>query len=165
MSEELNPRELPHEMLMRKYGLGIDKMSNHTKQLKKDLDRALQLVLNKSKNGAVKLTPATQQKIETYDRYICDGIFEYLENQEVITEEESQKVEDALDDKREEVKEKMEDMHEEAKEKAETQATPSSSETTSSEETPQSTSNTETPPPTESKGDGGSVKIGFWDWK
>ena len=160
MSEELNPRELPHELLMRKYGLSIDQMSNHTKQLKKDLDRALQLVLNKSTNGAVKLTPATQQKIETYDRYICDGIFEFLENQEVLSKEESEKVEDALDDKREEVKEKMEDLHEEAKEKASNSSTDNNS-----EDTPQSNSNTDTPPPPENKGDGGKVKIGFWDWK
>tara|TARA_R110001599_G_scaffold206226_2_gene403542 strand:- start:12118 stop:12588 length:471 start_codon:yes stop_codon:yes gene_type:complete len=155
MSEELNPRELPHELLMRKYGLGIDDMSNHTKQLKKDLDRALQLVLNKSKNGAVKLTPVTQQKIETYDRYICDGIFEYLENQEVISEEESKQVESALDDKRDEVKEKMEDMHEDAK------SIENKEPSTSKEE---SVSNANDDPPTEQKKEGGKVSIGFWNW-
>ena len=148
MSEELNPRELPHELLMRKYGLGIDDMSNHTKQLKKDLDRALQLVLNKSKNGAVKLTPVTQQKIETYDRYICDGIFEYLENQEVISEEESKQVESALDDK-------MEDMHEDAK------SIENKEPSTSKEE---SVSNANDDPPTEQKKEGGKVSIGFWNW-
>ena len=70
MSEELNPKQLPHEMLMTRYGLSMEQMGKHTKQLKTDLDRTLRLVLNKAKNGAVKLTPATQSKIETYDRYI-----------------------------------------------------------------------------------------------
>jgi len=155
MSEELNPRELPHELLMRKYGLSINDMSSHTNQLKKDLNRALQLVLNKSKNGAVKLTPATQQKIETYDRYICDGIFEYLENQEVINESESKQVESALDDKREEVKEKMENMHEDAK------SIQDSKPSTSKEE---SVSNANDDLPPEQKAEGGKVSIGFWNW-
>ena len=82
MSEELNPRELPHQLLLRRYGISIGHLNSNAQQLKKDLDRTLQLVLNKAKNGAVKLTPATQSKINTYDRYICDGVFEYLESQE-----------------------------------------------------------------------------------
>ena len=38
---ELNPRELPHEFLLRKYGLSINQLSNHTKQLKTDLDKTI----------------------------------------------------------------------------------------------------------------------------
>ena len=152
MSEELNPRELPHQVLMRRYGLSMEQMSNHTKQLKSDLDKTLRLVLNRSKEGAIKLTPITQSKIETYDRYICDGVFEYLEKQDNISEGEVEKVEQQMDDKREDVKEKMEEIHEEA--------TSTSDNDTSTEEKPSSESEEEKP-----QEDSGSAKIGFWDWK
>lgn len=155
MSEELNPKQLPHEMLMSRYGLSMEQMGKHTKQLKTDLDRTLRLVLNKAKNGAVNLTPATQSKIETYDRYICDGIFEYLEAQETISSDKADTLEKQADDKREEVKDKMEEMHEEAKEDA-NEPTPSESKT---DETPTDE------PTAKPKEDGADkVKIGFWDW-
>lgn len=114
MSETLNPKELPHQFLLKKYKLEIGQLSNHTQQLKKDLDKTLHLVINRSKDGNVNLTPQTQQKIATYDRYICDGIFEYLEEQEAISEKEVEVVEEKMDEKREEVEEKMEEAHEEA---------------------------------------------------
>jgi hypothetical protein len=76
--------ELPHELLLRKYGLQIAQLSSHTQQLKRDLDKTLTLIINKSRNGEIQITPSTQSKIETYDRYICDGIFEYLEKKDVI---------------------------------------------------------------------------------
>ena len=126
MSEELNPKQLPHEMLMSRYGLSMEQMGKHTKQLKTDLDR-----------------------------YICDGIFEYLEAQETISSEKADTLEKQAEQKREEVKDKMEEMHEEAKEDANK---PTSSEST--------TDNTPTDEPTaKPKEDGAEkVRIGFWDW-
>ena len=106
---ELNPRELPHEFLLRKYGLSINQLSNHTKQLKTDLDKTLRLILSKSTNGNISITATTQSKIETYDRYICDGIFEFLENNEVITQSQSDSEESQMDSKRDSVVDKMED--------------------------------------------------------
>ena len=157
MSEELNPKQLPHEMLMTRYGLSMEQMGKHTKQLKTDLDRTLRLVLNKAKNGAVKLTPATQSKIETYDRYICDGIFEYLEAQETISSEKADTLEKQAEVKREEVKEQMEEMHQEAKEEQNTELSEieSSQNTTQSKDQNSSSSNKEDT----------KVKIGFWDWE
>ena len=131
---ELNPRELPHEFLLRKYGLSINQLSNHTKQLKTDLDKTLRLILSKSKNGNINITPTTQSKIETYDRYICDGIFEFLENNNVITENQSDTEEKRMDSKRDNVVDKME----------ESKAT-----------TPNSISNSEKQK---------TAKIGFWNW-
>ena len=169
MSEKLNPKELPHEFLLNKYKLSIDKLSANTKQLKKDLDKTLHLVINRSKDGKVNLTPQTQQKISTYDRYICDGIFEYLEEQEKQSESQIEKVEEKMDEKREEVEEKMEDIAEEQKEEilAEQEET---EEQDQDEPTPEPT-----PEPTEevNRGDGeeqqekkdDGVKIGFWDWE
>ena len=120
MSEAINPKELPHEFLLRRHNLSIEELSANTKQLKKDLDKTLHLIVNRSKDGNVNLTPQTQQKITTYDRYICDGIFEYLEEQEQLTEAQVEKEEEKMEEKREEVETKMEEAHEEAlEEKAE----------------------------------------------
>lgn len=141
---ELNPRELPHEFLLRKYGLSINQLSNHTKQLKTDLDKTLRLILSKSKNGNVNITATTQSKIETYDRYICDGIFEFLETNDVITESQSDTEEKQMDNKRDEVVEKMEDN------------TTSNTTSTSTSNPNQNTTSTST--------NSGGAKIGFWDW-
>ena len=145
---ELNPRELPHEFLLRKYGLDISQLSNHTKQLKTDLDKTLRLILSKSKNGNVNITPTTQSKIETYDRYICDGIFEFLETNDVITENQSDTEEKRMDSKRDEVVEKMEESKAES-----VKAT-----------TPNTTSNSETSETSETSEKPKGAKIGFWDW-
>ena len=136
---ELNPRELPHEFLLRKYGLSINQLSNHTKQLKTDLDKTLRLILSKSTNGNINITATTQSKIETYDRYICDGIFEFLENNEVITQSQSDSEERQMDSKRDAVVDKMQD----------------GGNTTSSTQTSQNNSTTSS----------SGAKIGFWDWK
>ena len=92
--------ELPHESLMRRYNLSIEDLPNKPRQLKTDLDRTIQMVVNKSRNGQIQMTANTQSKIETYDRYICDGIFEYLEDEEVITESQSDSMESQMDSKR-----------------------------------------------------------------
>jgi hypothetical protein len=144
MSENFNPKELPHEFLLRKYKLSISDLGKNSQQLKKDIDRTLQLLLNKSKNGNVEVSATTQSKIETYDRYLCDGIFEYLENEEIISESQANSDESNLDDVRDNMMDKLDDMNK-----------------------PNTTSNpnvAKNPPssnePTENK-----AKIGFWDWQ
>jgi hypothetical protein len=134
--------ELPHEVLLRRYGLNISQLSSHTQQLKKDLDKTLTLIINKSRNGKIQMTPSVQSKIETYDRYICDGIFEYLEDEDVITENQSDTIESQMDDKRISEMKKVD--------------------TSSSQPTNQPTNQ----PTTQSSdnGNSGNAKIGFWDW-
>jgi hypothetical protein len=129
-------RELPHELLLRKYGLNVSQLSNHTQQLKKDLDKTITFIVNKSKNGRINLTPAVESKIETYDRYICDGIFEYLENKDVITEAQADALKDKADDIREDVIDDLKDDNDD----------------TSNSQSSQADSSSE-------------AKIGFWDWK
>lgn len=136
-------RELPHELLLRKYGLNISELSNHTQQLKKDLDKTITFIINKSKNGNINLTPAVESKIETYDRYICDGIFEYLENKEVITEKQADDLKEKADDIREDVIDEMKE---------------DDNDTKNSE--PLKDNSTSTSTSTE-----GGARIGFWDWK
>lgn len=129
--------ELPHELLLRKYGLQISQLSMHTQQLKRDLDKTLTMIINKSRNGKIQMTPSTQSKIETYDRYICDGIFEYLENKDVITESQHDSIESQMDNQRSSVMNKMGD----------------SSQRTNQPNNQSNTNQSE-----------GNAKIGFWDW-
>lgn len=137
-------RELPHELLLRKYGLNVSELSNHTQQLKKDLDKTITFIVNKSKNGKINLTPAVESKIETYDRYICDGIFEYLENKDVITHSQADALKDKADDIREDVIDDLKDDDDDT----------SNSQSTQSDNSSNNSSNQEQ-----------GAKIGFWDWK
>lgn len=129
-------RELPHELLLRKYGLSVSQLSTHTQQLKKDLDKTITFIVNKSKNGRINLTPAVESKIETYDRYICDGIFEYLENKDLITNAQADVLKYKADDIREDVIDDLKDDDD-------------------------NTSNSQSSQADSSSG----AKIGFWDWK
>lgn len=135
--------ELPHESLMRRYNLSIEDLPNKPRQLKTDLDRTIQMVVNKSRNGQIQMTANTQSKIETYDRYICDGIFEYLEDEEVITESQSDSIESQMDSKRSQ--------------------TINSFDTKSNNNTTTKTSNTTTTTTTPVSNN--DAKIGFWSWE
>lgn len=137
--------ELPHELLLRKYGLQISQLSTHTQQLKRDLDKTLTMIINKSRNGKIQMTPSTQSKIETYDRYICDGIFEYLENEDVITESQHDSIESQMDNQRSSVMNKMGDSYQ-----------PTNQPNNQPNTQPNTQSNT-------NQGEG-NAKIGFWDW-
>ena len=133
--------ELPHESLMRRYNLSIEDLPAKPRQLKTDLDRTIQMVVNKSRNGQIQMTANTQSKIETYDRYICDGIFEYLEDEEVITESQSDSIESQMDSKRSQ--------------------TINSFDTKSNNNTSTKTSSTTTTTPASNN----DAKIGFWSWE
>ena len=135
--------ELPHESLMRRYNLSIEDLPSKPRQLKTDLDRTIQMVVNKSRNGQIQMTANTQSKIETYDRYICDGIFEYLEDEEVITESQSDSMESQMDSKRSQ--------------------TINSFDTKSNNNTTTKTSNTTTTTTTPVSNN--DAKIGFWSWE
>ena len=136
--------ELPHESLMRRYNLSIEDLPNKPRQLKTDLDRTIQMVVNKSRNGQIQMTANTQSKIETYDRYICDGIFEYLEDEEVITESQSDSIESQMDSKRSQ--------------------TINSFDTKSNNNTTTKTSNTTTTTTTTPVSNN-DAKIGGWSWE
>ena len=110
-------------------------------KLKKDLDKTITFLVNKSKNGKINLTPAVESKIETYDRYICDGIFEFLENKDVITEAQADALKDKADDAREKV---IDDLGDDDNDN-----NPANKNTDSNDSSSQSNS---------------TAKIGFWDW-
>jgi len=136
-------RELPHEVLLRRYGLSVSQLSNHTQQLKKDLDKTITFIINKSKNGKINLTPAVESKIDTYDRYICDGIFEHLESKDVITEAQAEQLKDKADDAREDAIDDLKD----------------DDNSNNADDSSKGNTNNNNPSPAPSE-----AKIGFWDW-
>ena len=107
MSEIVNPKEMPHELLLRRNNVSITDLSSDAQQSKKDFDRTLRAVLSKSNNGEVKITSATS-KIDAYDRYICDGIFEFLEQEEINSKAETDIEKIKMDAEREEQMQKLE---------------------------------------------------------
>jgi len=145
-------RELPHEVLLRRYNLQVSELSRHAQQMKKDLDKTITFLINKSKDGKVNITPAVQSKIETYDRYICDGIFEYLENKDVINEDQSNQLKSGADKVRED---KVEDLVEDIEESDDNSNDDNQNNSQSQVDSSSESSNTE----------GGGARIGFWDWK
>lgn len=141
MSENINPKEMPHELLLRRHNLSVNDLSAHAKQMKKDFDKTLRAVISRSKNGNVTITSATKSKIDAYDRYICDGIFEYLENEDINSNSENAVEKVKMDAQREEQMEKLENSD----------TTPTNSENNSN-----NTENQNVKP---------KVKIGFFDWQ
>jgi hypothetical protein len=141
-------RELPHEVLLRRYNLQVSSLSRHAQQMKKDLDKTITFLINKSKNGSVNITPSVQSKIETYDRYICDGIFEYLENEEVINNQQSDQLKSGADKVRADKVDDLVDDLEDDDDSNDDNQNNSQSQSNSSEG-----SNAE------------GARIGFWDWK
>lgn len=141
-------RELPHEVLLRRYNLQVTSLSRHAQQMKKDLDKTITFLINKSKNGSVNITPSVQSKIETYDRYICDGIFEYLENEEVINNQQSDQLKSGADKVRADKVDDLVDDLEDDDDSNDDNQNNSQSQSDSSEG-----SNAE------------GARIGFWDWK
>ena len=107
MSEIVNPKEMPHELLLRRNNVSITDLSSDAQQSKKDFDRTLRAVLSKSNNGEVKIT-STKSKIDAYDRYICDGIFEFLEQEEINSKAETDIEKIKMDAEREEQMQKLE---------------------------------------------------------
>ena len=141
-------RELPHEVLLRRYNLQVTSLSRHAQQMKKDLDKTITFLINKSKNGSVNITPSVQSKIETYDRYICDGIFEYLENEDVINNQQSDQLKSGADKVRADKVDDLVDDLEDDDDSNDDNQNNSQSQSDSSEG-----SNAE------------GARIGFWDWK
>jgi len=76
-------KQLPYQHLLDKHKIAKDNLKPHTKQLITDLNKIITLIINASKKtGEIRITEKNKQKIDTYDRYICDGIFEYLDEEE-----------------------------------------------------------------------------------
>jgi cobalamin biosynthesis protein CobT len=153
-------RELPHEVLLRRYNLQVSSLSRHAQQMKKDLDKTITFLINKSKNGSVNITPSVQSKIETYDRYICDGIFEYLENEEVINNQQSDQLKSGADKVR---ADKVDDLVDDLEDDDDSKDDNNSKD--DNQNNSQSTNDSNNDSSQSSNTEEGGARIGFWDWK
>ena len=127
--------KLPHEHLLDKYNLDKSALSDDTQQLITEVGKIQNAIKNTyRRSGKVNLTAKTEQKLKSFDRYICDGIYDFLEEQE-----EAQQQSDQM----------------KAKEQGFRQENPPPTETDSQE-----TDEEENDTSDESTGLG----VGFWDW-
>ena len=82
--EEQTEKLLPYELLLRKNNLQLTDLPNGTQQMIADIKKTLNMLFAKSSqtNGNVVISENTKNKIDTYDRHICNDILEYLDELE-----------------------------------------------------------------------------------
>ena len=74
--EEQTEKLLPYELLLRKNNLQLTDLPNGTQQMIADIKKTLNMLFAKSSqtNGNVVISENTKNKIDTYDRHICNVI-------------------------------------------------------------------------------------------
>ena len=89
--EEQTEKLLPYELLLRKNNLQLTDLQNGTQQMIADIKKTLNMLFAKSSqtNGNVVMSENTKNKIDTYDRHICNDILEYLDELEEKQEEQN----------------------------------------------------------------------------
>lgn len=138
--EEQTKKIYPHERLLRENNIEISDLDKGTQQMISDLKKTLNMLYAQSQRKGVttEVSANTQNKIETYDRHICNDILDYL---------------DELEEKQEEQKE------EKQQEKQVVSSSQSHSQTTNSQTTKQVTNESE------SNDSEKSGSVGFWNWE
>lgn len=149
--EQTNQIPFAYLHLMKKEGVKESDLDSETRAYIKDLNQVTQVLINRAKGGEIKVSAQTERKIKNYDRVICEGIYDYLE------ERESQPKSSANEE------EQLKEIYN--KQKGGDVDTPkSNSEAKGSLDdidlTPNDTTNTTTTEESESS-DG---YVGFWDW-
>jgi len=70
--------------LMRKENVRISDLDSETQSYIQDLNKVTQLLINKARGGELNITPITERKIKNYDRAICEGIYDYLDERKDV---------------------------------------------------------------------------------
>jgi len=138
--EEQTKKIYPHERLLRENNIEISDLDRGTQQMISDLKKTLNMLYAQSQRKGVttEVSANTQNKIETYDRHICNDILDYLD----------------------ELEEKQEEQKEEKQEKKQVvSSSQSHSQTTNSQTTKQVTNESE------SNDSEKSGSVGFWNWE
>lgn len=150
MSEQIeNLKQLPHQLLMSRHSIDGSKLNDQAKEMLKLFKKTMTAVqTNAKKYGEVRISDDVRNKITAYDRYICDGIFEFLENETETPEAQIDSEEGFADEHRDKVDEKIEETEEKLEEAENSNET--------SEEVP-------TKNDTKEEEDTSDVN-GFWDW-
>ena len=82
----------PHERLLRENNLQVTDLDRGTQQMISDLKKTLNMLYAQSQRKGVKteVSENTQNKINTYDRHICNDILDYLDELEEQKEEQKE---------------------------------------------------------------------------
>ena len=138
--EQQTEKLYPYEKLLRENNIQISDLDRGTQQMISDLKKTLNMLYAQSQRKGVttEVSANTQNKIETYDRHICNDILDYL---------------DELEEKQEEQKEVKQE------EKQVVSSSQSHSQTTNSQTTKQVTNESE------SNDSEKSGSVGFWNWE
>jgi len=87
--EEQTKKIYPHERLLRENNIEVSDLDRGTQQMISDLKKTLNMLYAQSQRKGVttEVSANTQNKIETYDRHICNDILDYLDELEEKQEE------------------------------------------------------------------------------
>ena len=141
--EQQTEKLYPHQRLLRENNIEISDLDRGTQQMISDLNKTLNMLYAQSQRKGVttEVSANTQNKIDTYDRHICNDILDYL---------------DELEEKQEE---QNEEVQKEEVQKEENSSSESHSQTTNSQTTKQVTNEPE------SNDSENSGRVGFWNWE
>ena len=148
----------PHERLLRENNLQVTDLDRGTQQMISDLKKTLNMLYAQSQRKGINIQVSenTQNKINTYDRHICNDILDYLD--ELEEQKEAQKEQEQKEEIKEEIKEELkEEVKEEAKEV--NSSSENNSQTTNSQTTKQVINESE------SNDSEKSGRVGFWNWE
>jgi thiamine pyrophosphate-dependent acetolactate synthase large subunit-like protein len=156
--EQQTEKLLPYQKLLRENNLQESDLDRGTQQMISDLKKTLNMLYAQSQRKGINIQVSenTQNKINTYDRHICNDILDYLD--ELEEQKEAQKEQEQKEEIKEEIKEELkEEVKEEAKEV--NSSSENNSQTTNSQTTKQVTNDTE------SNDSEKSGRVGFWNWE
>ena len=160
--EQQTEKLYPHQRLLRENNIEISDLDRGTQQMISDLNKTLNMLYAQSQRKGVttEVSANTQNKIDTYDRHICNDILDYLD--ELEEQKEAQKEAEKQEAQKQEVQKEevqKEEVQKEEVQKQENSSSESHSQTTNSQTTKQVTNEPE------SNDSEKSGRVGFWNWE
>ena len=145
--EQQTEKLLPYQKLLKENNIQESDLDRGTQQMISDLKKTLNMLYAQSQRKGinVQVSENTQNKIDTYDRHICNDIMDYLDELEEQKEAEKQEAQ------KEEAQKEEAQKEENSSSESHSQTTNSQISTHTNKETKDSNEN--------------SLKIGFWNWE
>ena len=145
--ENQTEKTYPHQRLLKENNIEVSDLDRGTQQMISDLKKTLNMLYAQSQRKGinVQVSENTQNKIDTYDRHICNDIMDYLDELEEQKEAEKQEAQ------KEEAQKEEAQKEENSSSESHSQTTNSQISTHTNKETKDSNEN--------------SLKIGFWNWE
>lgn len=155
--EQQTEKLLPYQKLLRENNIQESDLDRGTQQMISDLKKTLNMLYAQSQRKGINIQVSenTQNKINTYDRHICNDILDYLD--ELEEQKEAQKEEAQKEAEKQEAQ--KEQVQKEEVQKEENSSSESHSQTTNSQTTKQVTNEPE------SNDSENSGRVGFWNWE